>query len=396
MADRPRIAVVSPFLDKKHGTERCVVEELNRLADRYEIHLYCQRVEDVDLSRMVWHRIPQMPGPHLANFLWWLAANHAWRWWDGRIGGLRPDLVFTTGTNCFDADVIAVYIVFAEFARQTGAHLGWKQHPVAFWPRLLHRKVYYRLIRSLERRMYSDPRVHLILIARKTAEDLKRFYGRVNGVSVVYMGLDQETFHPEARRSRRREMRAQLGLREDQIVLLLIGNDWKKKGLPALLESLRRLANPGLRLLVAGQDDPLPYQKQIREAGLEEQVRFLPPRADVISYYAAADVYAGPSLEDTFALPPLEAMACALPVITSVTNGTAEIIVDGVNGLLLANATDVDDLTEKIRRVTQDAGLRDRLGEEAVRTARQLTWDRNSEEIGAIFDEALRKSGRAR
>ena len=104
-----RIAVVSPFLDKKHGTERCIVELLNRLADEYEIHVYSQRVEDMDLERVQWHRIPQLPGPHLLNFAWWFAANQIHRWADRR-RGLAYDLVFTPGVNCLDADVIAIYI----------------------------------------------------------------------------------------------------------------------------------------------------------------------------------------------------------------------------------------------------------------------------------------------
>src|SRR3989449_3842480 len=54
-----------------------------------------------------------------------------------------------------DADVISVHIVFAEFYRQIQPELRFRQHPVSFWPRLLHRKLYYRFIISLERRIYS-------------------------------------------------------------------------------------------------------------------------------------------------------------------------------------------------------------------------------------------------
>ena len=62
---RRRIAVVSPFIDKRHGTERRVAEFISRLADDYEFHLYSARVEDVDLRRVVWHRVPALGGPHL-------------------------------------------------------------------------------------------------------------------------------------------------------------------------------------------------------------------------------------------------------------------------------------------------------------------------------------------
>ena len=87
---RARIFIVSPFIDKRHGTERRIAEWITRLPTDYEIHIYSQRVEDVDLTRMRWHRIPRIPGPHLVNFLWWLGANHLWRWWDAHARGLRP------------------------------------------------------------------------------------------------------------------------------------------------------------------------------------------------------------------------------------------------------------------------------------------------------------------
>jgi hypothetical protein len=97
------IAIVSPFIDKRHGTERRIAEWVSRLPSEYDIHIYSQRVEDLDLTRMRWHRIPRIPGPHLINFLWWFAANHLWRWWDGRFRGLRHDIVYTAGTNCLNA-----------------------------------------------------------------------------------------------------------------------------------------------------------------------------------------------------------------------------------------------------------------------------------------------------
>ena len=129
----------------------------------------------------------------------------------------------------------------------------------------------------------------------------------------------------------------------------MVGNDWKKKGLVALIEALAQLKELPLVLVVAGKDDSAPYQSRIRELGLEGKVKFCPSRADVQWYYAAADVYVGPSLEDTFAQPPAEAMACGLPVITTATNGTAEIMTDGVDGLILQDPNDVAGLAERIR-----------------------------------------------
>jgi UDP-glucose:(heptosyl)LPS alpha-1,3-glucosyltransferase len=382
--------VVSPFIDKRHGTERGLVEWLTRLESDYDIHLYSQRVEDMDLPTFTWHRIPTLPGPHLVNYLWWFAANHFYRWRDRRFHGLGFDLVFTPGVNCFDADVIAVYIVFAEFYRQTREELRFRANTPRFWPRLLHRRLYYGLAKWLERKIYTNPRNHLFVIARKTAKDIKTFYEREDDFQVAYIGLDHATFNPSARKARRQQIREELGLPEASFVLLLIGNDWKKKGLSAIIEALLRLKPLPITLLVVGQDDRTPFLSKIHDYGLDTKVRFLPPRSEVIAYYSAADAYVGPSLEDTFAFPPTEAMGTGLPVITTATNGTSEIMTHGVDGFVLQDPTDVPALADLIERLYRDLQLRQRMGEAAASTTQQYTWDRSADIVGSVLEEVLR------
>ena len=236
---KPRLVVVSPYLDKRHGTERRVVEWILRLAGSFEIHVYSQRVEDVDPSKITWHRIPKVPGPHLCNYVWWFVANHAWRAWDRRIGGIPADIVFSPGVNCLDADVISVHIVFAEYARKVAAELKLNTHPISLWPQLLHRKLYYRLIRFLEGRIYRDEETVLVLIAQKTDRELAQHYGRQKPSPVIYLGLDHDIFNPQRRASLRTKARSDLGYSNERFVLLLIGNHWANKGLPVLLEALR-------------------------------------------------------------------------------------------------------------------------------------------------------------
>src|SRR5262250_2462392 len=71
-----QIAVVSPFVDRRHGTERAVAELIERLAGTYscEVHLFAQQVADLSLTpadssgqtsrgSVLWHRVPSIPGP---------------------------------------------------------------------------------------------------------------------------------------------------------------------------------------------------------------------------------------------------------------------------------------------------------------------------------------------
>src|SRR5580700_6180055 len=387
---KPVLAVVSPFIDKRHGTERRIAEWTSRLSGEFDVHVYSQRVEDLDLTKLTWHRIPRIPGPHLVNFLWWLAANHLWRWRDRRFRGIAHDLVFTAGTNCLDADAVSIHIVFAEFVRHVRSEMSLQRNSILSWPRLIHRSLYYRLITLLERHLYTEPRAQLILIARKTADDLDRFYGPHDVLPVLYMGIDHITFNPQVRMARRDEVRRELGVRAEQFVLLLVGNDWRKKGLYTLLGALPLLADRQMLLLVVGDDEKHSYEEQIQRYGLSDRVRFLPSRPDVAFYYAAADAYIGPSLEDTFAQPPAEAMACGLAVITSITNGTAEIITDGVDGLIVQDPNDPKELAAQIRRVCEDPNFRRQVGENAARTSLRYTWDQNGEQMKEIFKNVLR------
>lgn len=389
-ARKPRLAVVSPFLDKSHGSERIVIEWLTHLPGEFEIHIYSQRVQDLGPLNFTWHRIPRLPGPHLFDFIWWFAANHIWRKFDGRFRDLEYDLVFSPGANCLDADVISVHILFSEYIRENCERLRFAQNPAWAWPRVLHRKLYYSLAVFLERRAYRDPQTTLIAVSRAAAVSLEHFCGRV-GFRVLYAGIDRETFSVEKRVALRQIARETLEVSPDHFALLLIGNDWRNKGVPVLLDALEQLRDLPIRLFVVSREDSSACWDLVKEKGLQDRVRFLAPRDDIEFYYAMADAYAGPSLQDAYAMPPAEAMACGLPVIVSSAAGVSEIITDGVDGLILSNPKDALTLAAMIRRLYADEVFRKQLAERAALTARKYTWERNAQELAAIFEEVLRR-----
>jgi len=366
------------------------VEWISYLAKAFEIHIYSQRVEDVDLSKVVWHRIPMLKGPHVLGFIWWFAANQIWRSFDRRFRGLHYDLVFSPGANCLDADVVSVHILFSEYVRKVRGRLHLARDAPWLWPRILHRKLYYSLAVFLEGWVYRDPQKTLIVISRSAASGLEKICGR-SGFPVLYAGLDQEMFNPERRAVHRRAAREKLALSQDQFALILVGNDWRNKGVLVLLEALEQLRELPIRLFVVSREDPSDCWKLVKEKGLENRVQFLPPRNDIEFYYAAADAYVGPSFQDLYAMPPAEAMACGLPVIVSAAAGVSEIILNGVDGLILDDPKDSDALATIIRRLYEDEPFRTQLGQEAAKTARQYTWERNGQELAAIFEDILRR-----
>ena len=404
-----RIAVVTPFLDKRHGTERCVAEQVERLARDYgyEVHIYSRRVEDLagvrpsgSCSRrgnggsIVWHRVPDVPAPGLVRYLWWFMANHLQRWWDCRVRRITYDLLYSPGINCIDADAVAVHIVFAEFYERIRSELAFHRNPPLSWPRILHRRLYYRLIMALERTVYPRKDLALATVSRKTAQELAGFYARDGDVSMVYNAVDTARFFPLVRDRLRLQARHELGLPDEAFCVLLVGNDWRTKGLSCLLDAVWQVPDRRIWVLVVGRDSRTPFEAQIRSSMLVGRVLFPPPRHDVEFYYAAADAYVGPSLHDSFALPPIEAMACGLPVIVSAENGGSEIVSDGVDGLILRDPRDAKELAGLIRGLVEDADRRHRLGAQAVQTAQKYTWERNAAETAAFLENAMRRRRR--
>ena len=159
-------------------------------------------------------------------------------------------------------------------------------------------------------------------MSKLVSAQLEKHFGRTDSV-VIPNDVDTQIFNSDARLARTSVSRQSLKLDDSAFVVLLIGNDWKKKGLDQLLRALAFIETP-IQLLVVGKDDPGLYRSALQQLGLEDRVRFLAPSADVLSFYAAADAYIAPSLEDAFGLPILETMACGLPVIASVQQARAK------------------------------------------------------------------------
>jgi glycosyltransferase involved in cell wall biosynthesis len=404
-----RLAVVSPFVDRRHGTERALAELLERLARDYgcEVHLYAQRVEDLRLAApetltsgeglatngpnvgsIHWHRVPAIPGPHLVQFMGWILLNGFWRRRDAWLGRTSCDLLFSPGINCLRPDVVVVHALFHRLRDLAEESDKEPQRPGGILRRW-HRRIYYALLTVLERRVYSNRNIKLAAVSRRTARLLED-YCRREDVAIVPNGVDTAQFSPEHRLARREEARRARGLRGDECVLLLIGNDWRTKGLPTVLEAMAGLSHLPLRLLVMGTDARDYFQKQAERLGLRERCAWEGPDSDVLDLYAAADIYVSPSREDSFGLPVAEAMACGLPVITSRFAGVADFVQDGVDGFVLEDPQDMKQLAQCVARLVADSELRQHLGEAAVRKATGFTWDGQASGVWQLLQGKVR------
>jgi len=214
-------------------------------------------------------------------------------------------------------------------------------------------------------------------------------------IRVITSAVDPDTLYPQLGRA---QTRAQAGLANDALLLLVVAALFPRKGVDVLLDALGRLAEDGLRpaLWIAGQGPARPaLEKQARELGLAHQVRFLGERADIADLLAACDVFILPSRSEGLGVAALEAMAAGRAVVATRVGGLAEAVVHERTGLLVPPG-DPAALAGALAPLLRDPALRARLAAAGpARIDEGFRADQLVEAYEALYGELLAEAGRA-
>ena len=158
------------------------------------------------------------------------------------------------------------------------------------------------------------------------------------------------------------QKRKQIGVPEDAVLLLSVGELNENKNHQVILRALARLKDPGIHYAIAGRG---PQQESLealaRELGIEDRVHLLGYRTDVGELYKVSDIFCLPSHREGLGLASLEAMACGLPLITSNVHGINDYSENGISGWKCA-PTDVEGFATIIQKLTQDPAARTKMG----------------------------------
>lgn len=181
-------------------------------------------------------------------------------------------------------------------------------------------------------------------------------------VRTVYNGVDL----PSASSGPSGDPRASLGLGPGDLLLGSVGRLDRQKGYSALISAVAELGTRvPLQCVIIGDGPERPaLEDQIRRLGLAGRVILKGEIADASSWMGAFDIFVLPSLWEGLPNALLEAMARGLPVVASSVDGIAEVVEDGVNGLLVA-AQDSRALAGAVLELAQDSSRRERFGREA-------------------------------
>jgi UDP-glucose:(heptosyl)LPS alpha-1,3-glucosyltransferase len=124
--------------------------------------------------------------------------------------------------------------------------------------------------------------------------------------------------------------------------VLFVGSGWERKGLRFAINAVEAAADPHLRLLVAGKGNETRYRSPA--------VQFVGVADDLPALFAAGDIFLLPTIYDPFSNASLEALAAGLPVITTRSNGFAEIMRPEVDGTVIEVPDDVRAITAALLR----------------------------------------------
>jgi glycosyltransferase involved in cell wall biosynthesis len=358
---RLKIAVLNRiFAPTGGGAERYSIALVEQLAARHEVHVFAQEIGH-QWPGVHYHRIAcGFKKPRWLNQLWYAYATR-------RATSEGFDIVHSH-ENVWHGNVQTMHVKTVQrslLESLSGSALWLRRIKIALSPRL---STYLKFERA---RLRLRPDLAVVAASQPLQAELVAQYPHLaNVISTVTPGVNLPT-----QQLTQQQARAALGVPVDGQYIAFIANDYARKGLPALLGALQAL--PDVQLLIAGHAGQVERFKVVAQSlGVERRVHFLGPMPDVSPVYCAANVLAHPTLEDTFAMVVIEAMAHGLPVVVSSSAycGISALLAHGENAMLLDQPQDAPALAAALRSVLGDAEKSDALSTAGKAFARQHSW----------------------
>ncbi len=241
----------------------------------------------------------------------------------------------------------------------------------------------------LQDRILSRFRQTTVCVSERVKADYLEATGLSNEkVMVIYNGVDTERFRPswQAGKPTPRQVRKELGIEEREHVLISAGRLIPQKS-PDLLIAAFKIVHkslPDTRLLILGtgelRDDLMAMTDKI---GLSRGVIFAGFREDIAECLAASDVFVSSSVKEGFSNVLLEALASGLPAVVTDVGGNREAVRDGREGFLCRPGA--EELAERIMRILDDSGLRERMSKNARERAMEFGLRQMADQTAALY-----------
>ncbi len=249
------------------------------------------------------------------------------------------------------------------------------------WYSFSFRTLYNFIIPRLARRA-----TRVITNSNNSRNDLLQFFNLpAEKVSLVYWAVDDKFLEQKVVAPTPSDA---LGLHDDYI--LYVGSLEPRKNIGSLVEAFEQLRreNPALKtkLILIGGESPLFAEVRLRLRDFKEDVIFkgFVDDSQLRNFYRHAKVVAYPSLYEGFGLPPLEAMASGVPVVTSYTSSIPEVVADAA---ITVDPRDSNALSQALKEVLCNEKLREVMIKKGYEQVKKFNWLRVARSVLLIYNE---------
>ncbi len=246
-----------------------------------------------------------------------------------------------------------------------------------------------RLMRYIAKRYTTRQcnQVEKVIVPSSAMRDVLQRYGVRTGIQIIPTGIPERDHQP----GDGARFRQQYGIAPDRPVMVTVGRVAFEKNISFLLEVAKKVREhiPNILFVIAGEGPMMPHlKKRVRREGLQRQIMFvgyLDRATQLQDCYRAANVFVFASRTETQGLVLLEAMAQALPVVSTAVMGTRDVLADQL-GCLVAPEK-VSRFAEKVITVLSNTALQQQLARAGKAYVEQWTAPRYAEKLAGLYQE---------
>lgn len=364
---------------QRGGAERYAARLLKRLAEsKHDVHLFVHSWDPALSESVQCHFVSYWKKPLFLKA--WSFARNVRR----QLSRYRFDLILGL-TQFVPQDIYraggGIYPAYLEQRYPDPRERRWK----SWLPKT-------RTMLWLEQKIVLSRRTYFFMAnSHQVRDELVRFYGIDPGrIEVIYNGIDSAQFNTRQVHKARREIREKIHLSPHELLLLFVGNGFRRKNLDVVLRMMKELGPEARRIKIAviGTGRIAHYRRKASQLGVENRFVFLGAQTEIEKWYQGADALIHPALYDPCSNACLEAMACGLPVLTTRTNGASHWVESGKNGFVIDDPRDAGAFVAAVRSLL-DPTLREKMRLAASEAVAGLTEENHFEALTALFEKTL-------
>ncbi|MGB6607063.1 MAG: glycosyltransferase [Atribacterota bacterium] len=218
-------------------------------------------------------------------------------------------------------------------------------------------------------------------------------YGIKNRIEVIPNAIHLISFK-EDDELKRTEIKKKYNLKEDDKIILFVGRIASEKSIDKVIKALAKITKRSIgkeKLLIVGNGPAMDELKQLtRSLNVEEDVIFAGTvsHEEIQHYYKMAYVFTIASTTETFGIVTIEALASGVPVVAVKAPGAADILTDGLDGLLVDD--DVEKIANALEKIIKEPELREKLSLGALKTSEKYSINKISEKMLNLYREVIK------